>query len=228
LGNAKDFSVEELTRLAAKRIKEGDRVVRKLEDFQERIIQKDPQAFKDDSHNLVREPIVHHHHHTQSPAPSSMLETKSSIKQSRRHYDWAVPDILIESAARRAKAQAEEGVEDLIAQAQGAISKNKQLVHDMGATNAKIRSLKQEFAALSKSDADDVATLQAEEAMVAKTKKATHHHAPTPTAASISNEELSLLEDAASKIEHKGARRVRAKIGAQSQKHRRRRKHGHP
>jgi len=223
LRHAKDMSVDELTKLASKHIKAGDRVVRKIQDFHEQIMKKDPQKFKSIGHNLLHEPTVHHRHHT-APTPSSMLETSSSIERHPNKIDTAIPDILIERAAQRATDTAENDIEALLAKANGAITTDKKLVHDIGGFHDKIRSLKHEYEALAKSDAKDVATLAAEEAMI--TKATSSHHTAPKQASPITNEELSLLEDAASKNEHRGARRVRAKLGAQSEK-RHRRKHGH-
>jgi hypothetical protein len=227
LKHAKDLSVEELTKLATKHIKEGEKVVRKIEDFQQEVLKKDPSLkFKAvDDHNLLHEPVVHHRHHA-TPTTSSLLETSSSVERQKKDASMPVPDILIERAAKRASEQAEDDIDALLSKAEGAITTDKKLVHDIGGFHAKIRSLKNEYEALAKSDAKDVATLRAEEALITKATSS-HHVAPPKSAASITNEELSLLEDAASKIEHKGARRVRAKIGAQSEKHRHRRKHAH-
>jgi len=227
LRHAKDLSVEELTKLASKHIKDGDKVVHKIQDFQQQLLKKDPEKFKaihlNGNRDLLHEPTVHHHHHSQPT--SSLLETSSEITRHHEDDDDVLPDVLIEAAAKKATEKAEDDIEALLSKADGAIATDKKLVKEIGGYHDKIRAIHDEYTQLAKSSANDVQTLRNTEALISKASHS--HHAPAKSASTISNEELSLLEDAASKIERKGARRVRAKMGAQSEKHRRRRKHGH-
>jgi len=224
LAHARDMSVEQLKKLADENIREADQVVRKSINFQREMIKRDPAKFKAlgiDSHNLLHEPVTHHRHHEQ-PQPSAMLETSSSISASRPQAEhMVIPDILLEQAARRAKEDAEDGLDELVAKANGAIMSNRKLVTDLVGAKDKAKSLRREYDELAQSDADDMATLKREEALLTQAN-------PPPdlkSAASLTNEELSLLEERATTLENKGARRVRAKL--QNEKHRRRRKYGH-
>jgi len=216
LHHAKDLSVDELARLANQHIKAGNNAVRNLEDFQQQVAKKDGLEY--DPHNMLHEPIVHHHQHRTNTA--SLLETASEVKHGK-HHPAEIPEVLIEEAAKREKENAEDGIEELIAKANGAINKNKKLADDTLAYKAKIRSIQKEFESLAKSVPEDVETLRREQALIAKTQKQTAvHHEAAP----VSNDELSFLEDAATTLEHKGStsRHLKAKL---EKKHRR--KHGH-
>jgi len=211
--------VEQLKKLADENIKEADLVVRKSINFQREMIKRDPEKFKAlglDHNNLLHEPVTHRHHH-QQPQPSALLETRSSISKAEH---MVIPDILLEQAAKRATEDAEDGLDELLARANGAIVNNKKLVTDLVGAKDKAKALRREYDALAQSDADDMATLKREEALLTRANPPSDHK----SAAGLTDEELSLLEERATTLEHKGARRVRAKL--QNEKHRRR-KYGH-
>jgi len=175
-----NMSVEQLQKMARKTIQGGAKIVASLQKFQETMA---PQLF---THNLLHTPVVHHHH---QPSHASSLLEVSEGAQAEADVEAKVgadkTSAFFSAAARRVTEDAENGIDELLDRANDEIDNNKIIVKDLGKVHSKIVRIQKEYNQLRKSDASDIASMQAEEALM----KRIGASKPSAPAVSLAEEE---------------------------------------